>query len=716
MRRWAGWVLRRRALVVVVWVALAVTGGVTAPKTVDSLSYDFGLPGQPAYEANQQILGDYVSGGQVDPLILTVRLPAGSTVDDSGTGEDFEAAVAQIAEVVPGARLATPQTTGAHALVSADKRTLVAVLYPRVVPGADPYVAALPAVEAAAAKATVAGAPVQVTGVPVLQSTSSGGDRGVLIEIIFGATGALIILALVFGSLLAIVPLVIAAVAILTTFLCLLGLTQVTDVIFVVQFLVGLIGLGVAIDYSLLIVMRWREDRANGADNDRAVRTAVETAGRSVVFSGVTVAVSLAALIVVPLPFLRSIGLGGLLIPLLSVATATTLLPVLLQTVGPKLSWPRRRLTDPTSRRWGSVAGWVVRHRVLVAVAAVLLLLAMAAPLLGIRLGSPELTAYGSSTPAARAVSDLVADGIAPGVIRPSEVVVLTEDAKDALARLAKVPGVAQAVTPDADGWSKDGTTLIQVWTTADPATSAGSSTLTAVRTAMDATNSAQIGGSPAEDADFVTAVYSDAPWVILAIVVVTFVLLARALRSLWLPVKALLLNVVSISAAYGLTVVIWQHGIGTQTLFSTTASGTITIWVPIAVFAFLFGLSMDYEVFILSRMRESFDQQGSTDRAVVAGIASTGRLVTSAAIILFLSFVALSTVPSVDVKILATALALGIAIDALIVRTLLTPALVSLLGRFNWTLPDRLAKVLLLPLDQAGAPSSSRPGRHRAR
>jgi len=144
---------------------------------------------------------------------------------------------------------------------------------------------------------------------------------------------------------------------------------------------------------------------------------------------------------------LLPIGLGGLLIPLLSVATATTLLPVLLHSVGPRLSWPRRRVTDPTSRRWGSVAGWVVRHRVLVAMAAVVVLLAMAAPLLGIRLGSPELTAYGSSTPAARAVSNLVADGIAPGVVRPSEVVVLTEDTDDALARLTKVPGVAQAVT-----------------------------------------------------------------------------------------------------------------------------------------------------------------------------------------------------------------------------------------------------------------------------
>lgn len=308
MRRWAGWVLRHRALVVGVWAVLAVAGGITAPRTVDSLSYDFGLPGQPAYEANQQILADFGSGGQVDPLILTIRLPAGTTVEDAGEG--FEAAVGQIAQSTPAARVATPQTTGAKALVSADKRTLVAVLYPKAVPGPDPYVASLPAVEATAAKATVAGVPVVVTGVSALESTSSGGDRGVLAEIIFGATGALIILALVFGSLLAIVPLVIAAVAILTTFLCLLGLTQVTDVIFVVQFLVGLIGLGVAIDYSLLIVMRWREERAKGADNDRAVRTAIETAGHSVVFSGVTVAVSLAALIVVPLPFLRSIGLG----------------------------------------------------------------------------------------------------------------------------------------------------------------------------------------------------------------------------------------------------------------------------------------------------------------------------------------------------------------------------------------------------------------------
>jgi RND superfamily putative drug exporter len=201
----------------------------------------------------------------------------------------------------------------------------------------------------------------------------------------------------------------------------------------------------------------------------------------------------------------------------------------------------------------------------------------------------------------------------------------------------------------------------------------------------------------------------------VLVIVVVTFLLLARALRSLWLPVKALVLNVLSIGAAYGITTLIWQNGVGTEAVFGSDASGAITIWVPVAVFAFLFGLSMDYEVFILSRMREAYDEHGDTPRAVVEGISRTGRLVTSAALILFLSFVALSTVPSVDVKILATALALGIAIDALLVRALLAPALVAVLGPANWTMPRWLGRLVRTErrggAHRAGRPRAGRRG-----
>ena len=204
---------------------------------------------------------------------------------------------------------------------------------------------------------------------------------------------------------------------------------------------------------------------------------------------------------------------------------------------------------------------------------------------------------------------------------------------------------------------------LVEVLLADDPASDEGRATVERVRDGVP--DGVQVGGTPAEDADFVTGIYGNVLWLVVAVVVVTFLLLARALRSLWLPVKALALNVISIAAAYGVTVLIWQEGHGSELLFDQAATGTITTWVPMAAFAFLFGLSMDYEVFILSRMREAYDEHGDTDRAVVDGIAHTGRLVTSAALILFLAFVALSTVPSVEVKILATTLALGILIDA---------------------------------------------------
>ncbi len=691
MERWTSWVLRHRALVAVAWLAVAVTGGLLAPRTVDALGYAFDLPGQPAYEANQRITAATGGGGAVDPLVLVAR-PASGPVDQ----RSLEEQVARVAAAVPGTRTATP--ADGPELAAADGSTAVALLYPPVVPGEQPYAAALPPLEAAAAGTDVGGAPLVVTGTTVLAESSGGGSRGVLVEVLLGGLGALVVLALVFGSLLAAVPLLVAAVSIPATFLCLLGLTALTDVVFVVQYLVALIGLGVAIDYSLLIVMRWREERSRGLGDREAVEVAMATAGRSVVFSGITVAVSLAALVAVPLPFLRSIGLGGLLIPLLSVLTATTLVPVVLDALGTRLQWPRRRATDPTSRTWARIAGVAVRRPVVVALASTAVLLALASPLLGLRLGSPQVSAYDASTPAGGAAAAVTAAGIAPGVLRPLEVLVPPERAADAADRLGALPGVAAAVVPGGDGWTTPDGQLVQVWTRDDPASGAGADAVQAVRDAATAVPGAVVGGSPAEDADFVTAVYSDAPWVVAGIVVVTFLLLARALRSLWLPVKALLLNVVSIAAAYGVTVLIWQDGVGSEALFDSSGSGAITVWVPIAVFAFLFGLSMDYEVFILARMREAYDEHGSTDRAVVDGIARTGRLVTSAALILFLAFVALSTVPAVEVRILATALALGIAIDALVVRALLAPALVALLGELNWTLPRPLARLLRVP------------------
>ena len=680
------WVLRHRRWVALLWLVVAIAGALAAPRAVDRLGYDFALPGQPAYEANEQIAERFGGGGVDDPLLLVVQgEDARTTADDVAR---------QAAEAVPGTRVVTAASPGAGMLAPEGSEHAVVVLYPPVSPGPESYAASLPRLERVVEQARTTGADIELTGFVPLSEGGAEGDRSVLAEVLLGGVGALVVLALVFGSLLAGIPLLVAVVSILGTFLALLGLTYVTDVVFVVQYLVALIGLGVAIDYSLLVVTRWREERASGLDNDQAVRAAMATAGRSVVFSGLTVAVSLAALVLVPLPFLRSIGFGGLLIPLLSVATSVTLVPALLSAAGPWLTWPRRRASVGHSRAWAAIARAVVRRRWLTIVGTSLVLMALAAPVAGLALGSPQLSGISSDSPASRAVTAAVADGVPVGVLRPVEVLSSEDELDATVESLRSLDGVAAVATPDDGAWQDGDARLFQVYLADDPASGAGKDALAELR-AAPGVGAKAVGGSAAEDADFVSAVYGDAVWVVLAIVVVTFLLLARALRSLWLPVKALLLNVVSIAAAYGVTVLVWQHGIGSELLFGQEATGVVTTWVPIAAFAFLFGLSMDYEVFILARMREAYDDHGDTDQAVVDGISHTGRLVTSAALILFLSFVALSTVPSVEVKILATTLALGILLDAVVVRGLLAPALVAALGHLNWTLPEPLRRLL---------------------
>jgi RND superfamily putative drug exporter len=204
-----------------------------------------------------------------------------------------------------------------------------------------------------------------------------------------------------------------------------------------------------------------------------------------------------------------------------------------------------------------------------------------------------------------------------------------------------------------------------------------------------------KVGGQPASNEDFIDAVYGNFPLMIALIGFFTFLLLARAFRSLLLPAKAVVLNVISVAAAWGVMVLIWQEGHGSQAIWGIDATGAIDSWIPLIVFAFLFGLSMDYEVFILARMREEYDGTHETNEAVVRGIGRTGRLVTSAALILFLAFLSLSSGPDTAVKVLATGLAAGILLDATIIRALLVPAIVSLFGKWNWVLPPRAAKIL---------------------
>ncbi|HTA05500.1 MAG TPA: MMPL family transporter, partial [Solirubrobacteraceae bacterium] len=341
------WVLAHKRIVVAFWLVLTLVGMASAGSATKALKQKFSVPGKEGWVTNEQIARDFHgTGGNTSPLIPVVTLPAGKTVASPGVKQELAALEARVATTLPGARIAGYAATGSDTFVSEDRRTTFILAYPLPDPkesfGNNPDAAKH--ATAALKGATVAGTPVHVTGYDALSTQSGGGGGpGVLLEALLGGFGALLVLAFVFGSFLAIVPILMAIASIMTTFLVVWGLTTVTEVSPIVQFLIALIGLGVSIDYALLVVVRWREERAHGLSGDAAIQRAMETAGRAVIFSGTTVAIGLLALVALPLPFLRSVGYGGMLIPLISVLVAVTLLPVVLSTLGPKLDWPHVR-------------------------------------------------------------------------------------------------------------------------------------------------------------------------------------------------------------------------------------------------------------------------------------------------------------------------------------------------------------------------------------
>jgi RND superfamily putative drug exporter len=576
-----------------------------------------------------------------------------------------------------------------------------ALVYPPPGPESpDKNEAALAAIQTAAAQHSVGGTPLRVTGVEALSEDSGGGGAGLLLETLVGALGALIVLALVFGSWLAIVPLIIAGASILTTFAMLRLLAEITQVSFVVQFLVGLIGLGVAIDYSLLVVFRWREQRANGETGEAAVVAAMSTAGHAVAVSGVTVGIGLLAMVVVPVPFIRSIGFGGLMIPIVSVLAALTLLPILLAGIGERLDRRHDVARDAEAgafwTRWSTL---VVRRRWPAAIVGVGILAALAIVALDLNPGQPSVDSLSSGGEAKAALTSLEDAGVGTGVLTPIEVLTERSKAGADAGQLAKVEGVEEVLAPKGGQWERGDKALLAVVPRSDSGSSSGRDTLERVRDLEgDLPGGAKVGGPAAQDRDLTEAIYSSFPLMVAIIALVTFGLLARSQRSIVLPIKAILLNVLSIGAAFGIVVLIWQKGVGSDLIGGVPATGAIVNWVPLAIFAFLYGLSMDYEVFILSRVREEYDRTGSTDEAVIRGIGRTGRLVTSGAMILFLAFVALASGPSIEIKVFATGLAAGIALDATVVRMLVVPALVSLLGKANWWLPGWASRLVSKP------------------
>jgi putative drug exporter of the RND superfamily len=711
LERLANYVAHHRRIVIGVWIALTAFGAFSASQVADRWLEDFSIPGAPGYEANQRALAK-LGNGELFPRVIVLKAD-----EDVTNVPGVEAAIEKTEAANPGSRVSSFFNTGDGVYVSDDGTVTFATLYPAGQFTFEPV--SLDPTKEALAAAVPAGVDGYITGIDALYAESSETAEGseppsVLLEAMIGGLGALVILLFTFGTLPAIaMPLLVAIASILNTFTLIWLLTYIADVSIIVQFLVALVGLGVAIDYALLMIFRFREELRHGADRDTAIVETMTHAGRSVIVSGSTVAVGLLSMVILPLPFIRSIGIGGMLIPAVSVLTAITLLPALLYTLGPRINsvrvLPRRMVEgsdDPDKGFWNKWAHLVVRRPVPVAMVG----LAIVGVLLyyGVQLNPADAQAKDlpGAGPAHEGAEVLRAAGITEGVHKPFQIVaegdVTPEQLDEVATRLDETEGIAGAAAPPQA--RADDLALVEAYSTTDGSSRETVPTITRLKDDVVPAAESELGGAqltltlagiPTEEREFIDAVYGNFIYVLLFVVLLTYVLLMRAFRSVLLPLKAVILNLVSLGAAYGIIVFIFQEGHGAEEIWNVPATDSIISWIPLMIFAFLYGLSMDYEVFMLTRMREIYDETGDTNKAISLGLARTGKLVTSAALVLMFAFFVLSTSPGTDIKQFGIGLAAGIIFDATVIRALLVPSIMRLMGDWNWWLPTWAARIL---------------------
>jgi RND superfamily putative drug exporter len=514
------------------------------------------------------------------------------------------------------------------------------------------------------------------------------------------------------------IPLLFAACTIEATLGLVFAIAHHVTMATYVTNLVQLIGLGIAIDYSFLVVYRFREELEHVDSTEEAVVRTMATAGRSVLFSGATVAIGLALLLFLPVPFMRSLGVAGFLIPLVSLVAAVTLQPALLSVYGRRGTrriplLPERLRRDDGEGFWHRLAGSIMKRPLVFLAAGTAVLVAAALPAYALQL-TPG-SAHGIPRfPQSVQGYDLLTAAVGPGALSPSQIVVDTgvpggtrrTGVRAALARLAvgleRDPEVAY-VSAGAGPHFVDPTGRYEQVIVAgrheygseQAQHFVGRLRHAIVPAAGFPTGVAVLaGGGPPQGVDFLHQAYRYFPWLVAGVLVLTYLLLMRAFRSVLLPLKAVLLNLLSVAAAYGMLVVVFRWGAG-HDLFGLYRDPQVEGWIPIFLFAMLFGLSMDYEVFLVTRMREAWDGIGENREAVAHGLERTGRVVTAAAIVMVAAFSGFIAGRIVGLQQFGLGLAVAIFVDATIVRALLVPSLMAVFGRWNWWLPGSVARVL---------------------
>jgi uncharacterized membrane protein YdfJ with MMPL/SSD domain len=715
MERWTRSVIRHRRLVVGSWLLVFAVSLVAMSGLTDLLTNRFSLPGTDTARA-EKILEENFGQKTTGSFSVVVKGEGGSA---DALVPEVEAAAARAAEELPTGRLAGVQPVS-DSVVTA-----------RIVSNLEPADAKGYTDDMREAAGTIAGADVLISGQaaiehdldPVFAHDLKIGELFIAIPIAF------LILVFVFGTLALFVPFLFAAATIPATLGIIWIFANFMELTTYLQNLVMLIGFGIAIDYSLLVVYRYREElRAGGSKEDALVRT-MATAGRAVVFSGSAVGIGLALMLFMPLPFMQGFGIGGLAIPIVSIIAAVTLLPVLLYFLAAKLDrvrlLPRSILDrrDAEANMWARLARSIMRRPIVYAAGTAAALILLALPVLDLELGPGSNKGIPQDLEGVRGLN-IIGEAVGEGALAPTAILIDTGRAggvgdpqvQAAVERLESGlradPEVAAVDT--AGPLAVDGTgRYLNIQVTgkseygAPPALDFVDRLRGEIIPGARFPSGAEVfaGGGPPSGVDFLNLTYGAFPWLVLGVLALTYILLLRAFRSVILPLKAIVLNLLSIGAAYGLLTAFFKWGGAEQV--GLIGFDQIEGWIPVFVFAMVFGLSMDYEVFLVSRMREEWDRTKDNERAVSLGLAKTGRIVTAAGMIMFAAFMGFVAGSIVGLQQFGFGLAMAILLDVTIVRALLVPSAMKLFGRWNWWLPANVARVVRVkpsPLERPAA------------
>lgn len=714
--RIARWAIAHRWRTVLAWVALVVVvtgvGGAVGKKEISS----FRLPhteSQRAFDVLSRSAPE--RNGTNDQFVFVAR---DGSLQDTGKRRAVEAALAAVARVPHVSSVSNPYAQGG---ISADGRTGISqVLYDLdfdQVKGKD-----IKPAQRAAFSARSAGLEVENggQGAETLRFEEQGGGSTELI----GVAVAALVLVLTFGSVVAAgVPLLTALLAIAGTLGLVPLISHLVDTPEFATQLATLIGLGVGVDYALIVVTRYRSEVAGGLERDEALVRAIDTAGRTVFFAALTVTIALLGLLVLGLSFLQGVSLAAVTAVLLTMLGALTVLPAVVSLAGRWID--RIRIPMPGGRgkglgsKAGGSPGWTrwsaaVQRRPWVAVAVSLaVLLGLAAPALNLRLGASDASLDPSASTTRKAY-DRIADGFGPGINGSFLLAVELpasggRAAATAVARAAGGdPDVARVLPPTLARGGRVAT--ITLFPKTGPQDARTTELLDRLRgkvlPAVEQRTGARvsIGGATASNEDFSSVVASKLPLFVGMVVLLSALLLMAVFRSVFIPIKAALMNLLSIGAALGFVTLVFQDGDGAGLL--GVGTGPIEAFVPVLLFAIVFGLSMDYEVFLMSRIHESWVHDRDASAAVRAGLSTTGAVITAAAAIMVLVFAAFAIAPDRIIKLFGLGLAMAVLLDALIIRCLLVPALLELVGRHAWWMPAwldrRLPRLALEPTQQA--------------